>query len=151
METLLCPEQGLLHRLCPELLGWQWVLMLWQAGDIRTELMLLWDLGRGFWESFKTGSLESPGSSNSCLKMMGSAQGAQEGAGVGGCLKPSPASPAITLPLPPKCTKGTGQCLHRGHLLCWEQSGGAGALGGTAGAQRGQEAHWDCPGSSHLL
>lgn len=25
---------------------------------------------------------------------------------------------SITLPLLPKCTEGTGQCLHPGHLLC---------------------------------
>lgn len=88
MGALLCPEQGLLHQLCPELLGWQWVLMLWQAGDIRTEMVLLWDLGGGFWKSFKTESLESPGRSNSYLKIMGSALGAQEGAGAEGSLKP---------------------------------------------------------------
>lgn len=34
--------------LCPQLLGWHWVLMLWQDGDIRTQLMLLWHLGGGF-------------------------------------------------------------------------------------------------------
>lgn len=53
--------------------------------------------------------------------------------GSGGCRGwgLSQAITSITLPLPPKCTKGTGQCLHHGHLLCWEQSGGAGALRGT--------------------
>lgn len=73
--------------------------------------------------------------------------------GSGGCRGwgLSQAITSITLPLPPKYTKGTGQCLHHGHLLCWEQSGGAGALGGTGWGTAGQEAHWDCPGSSHLL
>lgn len=148
METLLCPEQGLLHRLCPELLGWQWVLMPWQAGDIRTELMLLWDLGGGFWESFKTGSLESPGSSNSCLKMMGSPQGAQEGAEVGGCLKPSPASPCPCLQ---NAQRGQGSACIMGISSSGSRVEGLVHWGALAGAQQGQEAHWDCPGSSHLL
>lgn len=147
METLLCPEQGLLHQLCPELLGWLAV----GAGDIRTQLMLLWDLGGGFWESFKLGSLESPGRSNSCLKMTGSALGAQEGTGVGGtgvggCLNPSPASPCPCL----RNEEGTGQRLYRGHLLCWEQEGLV-QWEALARAQQGHGAHWDCPGSSHLL
>lgn len=57
---------------------------------------------------------------------------------------------SITLPLAPKYAEGTGQCLHRGHLLCWEQEGLV-PWEGLVQAQRGHEAHWDGPGSSHLL
>lgn len=78
------------------------------------------------------GSLESPGRSNSCLKVTGSALGAQEGPRGWGL---SQTITSITLPLPPKC-RG-----HRAVPAFWASpllgAGGAGALGGTGWGTEG--------------